>query len=98
CRELHSLPTRRSSDLGDDVAFLEVRSTGLLDLDALRQFFVALTELELVHDIARQEPRIARIFNLHLAEHLVEDDLNVLVVDLHRSEEHTSELQSRENL
>ena len=40
-------------------------------------------KLELVDDFARQELGVARIFDLHLAEHLVEDDLDVLVVDLH---------------
>ena len=70
--------------LGDDVAFLEARAAGLGDLDALsRSASLPCAEAELVDHFARQELGVAGIFDLHLAEHLVEDDLNVLVVDLH---------------
>ena len=44
---------------------------------------LSCAEAELVHDFAGQELGVAGIFDLHLAEHLVEDDLDVLVVDLH---------------
>ena len=44
---------------------------------------VALAEAELVDHLAGQELGVAGVFDLHLAEHLVEDDLDVLVVDLH---------------
>ena len=44
---------------------------------------VAVAEAELVHHFAGQELGVAGVFDLHLAEHLIEDDLNVLVVDLH---------------
>ena len=62
---------------------LKLVSPGLADANAELQGVVALAEAELVQHLAGQELAVARIFDLHLAEHLVKDDLNVLVVDLH---------------
>src|SRR5690606_25486646 len=44
---------------------------------------VFLFKLVLIHQAARQQLRIARILHLELAQHLADDDLDVLVVDVH---------------
>ena len=48
----------------------------------LHDFGVFFLELELVDLVAPEERGIARIGDLHLAQHLADDDLDVLVVDL----------------
>ena len=42
---------------------------------------VLLLEIELVDLIAPEQRRVARIGDLHLAQHLANDDLDVLVVN-----------------
>ena len=53
------------------------------DLQALGQFLVHGIELEAVHDRAGQEGRVAEALHADLPQHLRDDDLDVLVVDLH---------------
>ena len=73
-----------NSALGTTSPSLKLGAAGLGDLQALGDSqVVALAEAELVDDFAGQELGVAGVFDLHLAEHLVEDDLDVLVVDLH---------------
>src|SRR5690606_40808386 len=81
---LHSFPTRRSSDLGDATA----------DLDSLA--YSRLTQC-LCIGVNCKELNTFNAFTHHMlygvtAAATDADDFN------HRSEEHTSELQSRENL
>jgi hypothetical protein len=40
-----------------------------------------LQEVVFLHGFAFEEGRIARVFDLHAAHHLADDDLDVLVVD-----------------
>ncbi len=68
---------------GDDVALAEVGVAGVLDLDAAHEFLVLAAELELVDDRAGQEAGVADGVDADLAEHLGDDDLQVLVVDFH---------------
>src|SRR5690606_40912343 len=87
-RDLHSFPTRRSSDLGMPLG--EIRSALVRDLRS-----------------ARSEMEALLAQTVELAEQVLDGDDEDIVVtgqnrliglqDL-RSEEHTSELQSRENL
>ena len=49
----------------------------------VRQLLVHRAELELVHDAAGQQVGVADGLHADLAEHLGDDDLDVLVVDLH---------------
>ena len=44
---------------------------------------VDLLEVELVDELERQLLRVARLIDAHLAQHLANDDLDVLVVDRH---------------
>src|SRR5271157_5513006 len=67
---------------GDDVTQAILGLAVVLDLDAAHQFVVDPPELELVDDRAGQEPGVADALDAHLAEHLGDDDLQVLVVDL----------------
>ena len=67
---------------GDDVALAEVGLAGVLDLHAVHQVHVGVAELELVDDRAGQEAGVADGVDADLAEHLGDDDLQVLVVDL----------------
>src|SRR5690606_39750096 len=79
-RDLHSFPTRRSSDLGDD----QLRVDLLLDPDA------GALGARAVGRVERERARLELV------------ELERVAVGaghaLGRSEEHTSELQSRENL
>ena len=61
----------------------EVAVALVRDLQALGQFLVHGAELELVHDRAGQEGRVAGALHADLPQHLRDDDLDVLVVDLH---------------
>ena len=76
---------------------LSVSSDGLGDAEQHRLGFGGLAAL--LHDaivlvlegepvdlVAPEERRVARIGDLHLAQHLADDDLDVLVVDLHALE------------
>ena len=69
--------------LADDLTQIELRLAGVLDLDAVAQPIVDLAESELVDDRAGQQARIAHGLDFHLAQHLRDDDLDVLVVDVH---------------
>ena len=44
---------------------------------------VHLLELEAIDQLARQQLGVARLVDAHLAQHLANDDLDVLVVDVH---------------
>ncbi len=44
---------------------------------------VGLLEFELIHPGTGQQVGVARILHLHLPQHLADDDLDVLVVDVH---------------
>ena len=44
---------------------------------------VFLFEIELVYLVAPEQRRVARVGDLHLAQHLAHDDFDVFVVDLH---------------
>src|SRR5690606_41326241 len=91
--DLHSFPTRRSSDLRNHSDAVIDRA----DMDAQRTSVAVLR----VHDgdsaLRPIEGLIGRVFARYYATTAL--DAGILV-DLHhqRSEEHTSELQSRENL
>ncbi len=60
---------RRAARLGDD--------------DLLPHRRVGDLEAAAIDDFARQERRVAVVFDLHLPQHLRQDDLDVLVVDRH---------------
>src|SRR5690606_41713519 len=97
-RTLLSFPTRRSSDLAEEACFLPVRKVPagpshlLGKHDVRRQVAVAaFQKAERAADVRAFDPAGEQSAGLH---HLVPG-----VVDRGgRSEEHTSELQSRENL
>jgi hypothetical protein len=55
------------------------RLLALLLLDAR----VLLLEDDLVHELAGQELGVAGVLDAHLLQHLPDDQLDVLVVDLH---------------
>src|SRR5205807_8016377 len=93
---LHSFPTRRSSDL---------------PLAEILELPVALHRVELALDHLPRQPvwRLVReplagpnLAHLHVAERVADQRPSLLVsldhLELHRSEEHTSELQSPCNL
>ena len=44
---------------------------------------VHVHELPLVDDLILEETGVSRVLDLHLVHHLADDDLEVLVVDLH---------------
>src|SRR5690606_41014261 len=89
-RRLHSFPTRRSSDLdaalfGDERRHLRRHPKSEGDLLA---GFLATDDLGQAIDMARHD----------MPAQLVPDLQRAFEIDAPRSEEHTSELQSRENL
>ena len=51
--------------------------------DLVLQRLVLLFEPELVDVVTFEEPRVAGVDDSHLLHHLADDDLDVLVVDLH---------------
>src|SRR3546814_4554306 len=71
-------------------------------LAVLRQLGVIFHHLQIIELFGRQQRRVPAVGDLDLLQHLANDHLDMLVVDLHalqtinflRSEEHTSELQS----
>ena len=67
--------------LGNDRARLEFAVSLFGDLQAPGQVLVHLAELEFVHHAAGQQAGVADAFDPHLAQHLRDDDLDVLVVD-----------------
>ncbi len=66
----------------DDLADAQAGIPGLIDADHLGERFVAVTETELIDDFAGEELRIAGVLDLHLPQHLRNDDFDVLVADL----------------
>src|SRR5690606_40454622 len=92
-RDLHSFPTRRSSDLG--LLLRQVRGALFLEGGIVAGIELRLAMLD-VHDAldgAVQELAVVR--NHQQGARVVAQPL---LQPQHRSEEHTSELQSRENL
>src|SRR5690606_39679388 len=96
-RDLHSFPTRRSSDLKMKINILSIFLVFLMTTGAVAQ----------VDRSKQPEPGPAPKINLGEPESFtLKNGLRVMVVENHklprvtasRSEEHTSELQSRENL
>src|SRR5690606_42162244 len=86
-RALHSFPTRRSSDLHADMPLERAWSAAVH----------AVTELPAAGSIAIIVQReFSEPVTLAFVEETVASKAHCL--GLHRSEEHTSELQSRENL
>src|SRR5690606_41410361 len=82
-RGLHSFPTRRSSDLYDDmynISGLEIKSHPLF----------------LNSDVIHLHNTYGRYFSTFELPRLT--SMKPFIKTMHRSEEHTSELQSRENL
>ena len=69
--------------LQHDVAFLELGAAGFYDFDTLAGQVVTGAEAEFVRDFAGEELGVAGVFDLYLTQHLVQDDFDVLVVDLH---------------
>src|SRR5690606_41686445 len=92
---VHSSRTRRSSDLGDTLPVTHDGGpeTAALGVHALEQ---VLDDLLLVAARGAVDPGLVALFELVA---LVDQQGHVAaVVDHQRSEEHTSELQSRENI
>src|SRR5690606_41419459 len=89
CRDLHSFPTRRSSDLGYRFGF--AFTAGSDQIQQAFYFGVVVNHLTIeanVNQIVRVKPVV-----------LIDVYFRVTVTQgEYRSEEHTSELQSRENL
>ena len=67
--------------LGNDRSSRIIAVAGACDLDAIAKFLVGFAELESVHHQTRQQVRVARILDLHLAKHAGDDDFTVLVVN-----------------
>src|SRR5690606_40275456 len=92
-RHLHSFPTRRSSDLAAEQPLPEPRLVGLVRGRALLVVGVGLVAIARL--VRQREPRdegeAARARAVRIGAVRAFDPLP-------RSEEHTSELQSRENL
>src|SRR5690606_41736375 len=90
--DLHSLPTRRSSDL-EVIAELETRFRGSpAELLAQRVAEEPGTLRDLARDLEFDEGTALEAARTALAEGRLRS------IGANRSEEHTSELQSRENL
>src|SRR5690606_41124586 len=92
--ELHSFPTRRSSDLENPYYNFIVVSTDLSqlsssDLNALDRINSTVRDLSVDYNI---RAILATASSSDQVDHINDQ------MDLVRSEEHTSELQSRENL
>src|SRR5690606_41337223 len=87
-RVLHSFPTRRSSDLRLEFAFEFKRWYDIKRWDILEEVFATEKSLE-PHTV---NPTRDYLFPIPQRE------VDVTGFDQNRSEEHTSELQSRENL
>src|SRR5690606_41983346 len=90
---LHALPTRRSSDLGDGTACMIQTSQGRLqDRRPLSIIDIGSNSIRLVvYEGVARSPTV--LFNEKMLAGLGRG-----IVSTGRSEEHTSELQSRENL
>src|SRR5690606_41028369 len=89
--DLHSFPTRRSSDLASD------NPVAISFGERLRQFFQNEEYARLVNRTPEQV-RLVLAEHAQILESILLGNLDRLRSVLVRSEEHTSELQSRENL
>src|SRR5690606_39487827 len=93
-RNLHSFPTRRSSDL----AMAVIPQPGTNYIDIANSFYERFEQLknEVPSDIKME---VAMDNTLFIKRSVLEvGETIVIALILVRSEEHTSELQSRENL
>src|SRR5690606_41923824 len=96
-REPNSFPTRRSSDLRSidwNIRIMTFKPTTLSTTTLARAYQVAGVP---VPKTLRPSPVLAAIRDLPTVE-AVEREIVAALQDVNRSEEHTSELQSRENL
>src|SRR5690606_42139012 len=93
-RRLLSFPTRRSSDLPMDERSLKSRPRG----QAKKPVEPPVERQEIRADSVDFWRDLARAGSESCADELSPDDLSKLHVAQPRSEEHTSELQSREHL
>src|SRR5690606_40373740 len=96
-QSLHSSPTRRSSDLA------VLRRWGVTDCERVDRRALTRSLTRLQHDEAAPAPDLSRLIRHIRARYhrtLIEviGDAVSLATACERSEEHTSELQSRENL
>src|SRR5690606_40466015 len=89
-RDLHSFPTRRSSDLADFQNFSDKDGLQLFER-VIQQTNTWGTPENLMYVVGATRGEAFQIIRKHAPEHF-------LLVPGVRSEEHTSELQSRENL
>src|SRR5690606_41946843 len=96
-RDLLSFPTRRSSDLSEQPRQQEIRNTYLLYIANTLNFAGQPKPIEDARTILALEKALAKIS--WSAVELRNDEVRTYLVETkNRSEEHTSELQSRENL
>src|SRR5690606_40146841 len=87
--------SRRNKRLGGQRSLGDTQQYALAfgcDLGAVLQFLVFAEERRVLNLIARDKGAVAVFGDHHFTQHLTHNDFDV------RSEEHTSELQSRENL
>src|SRR5206468_7624281 len=93
--DLHSFPTRRSSDLAATYDRLGIQAH-----PPFQEGGVGAAEVVIVVEIAFHEfPRLqGRILAVQSTLHCIADDEGVTARAVVRSEEHTSELQSRSDL
>src|SRR5690606_41729959 len=89
---LHSFPTRRSSDLD----YIHLPSA-VLKHERMRRFFARITLLWAFVLLANSAVSIWLLLQQSIGTHLLVGPY-LLIRTTARSEEHTSELQSRENL
>src|SRR5690606_41767810 len=94
-RVVRSLPTRRSSDLVEVIVYPEDFEMCEASLAAAEDSNQVKTNVKILQNWAIREPR-GEERRLHL--HFLHRPVEVLGTDRVRSEEHTSELQSREKL
>src|SRR5690606_41887097 len=87
-QDLHSFPTRRSSDLGIALS----RASEIVEAEDLSGLMAALRSLTLSEEQAFLVVQCLR------PERFEQTRATARFLDAFRSEEHTSELQSRENL
>src|SRR5690606_39751800 len=90
-RDLHSFPTRRSSDLTDSEGFFVAARRGTLFLDEIAELPPVL-QAKLLRSL--QEREVVPVGS----SRPIEWHARIVCATNVRSEEHTSELQSRENL
>src|SRR5690606_41940525 len=95
-RHLHSFPTRRSSDLKDYSYFSTSATFGPISILAGRHKMDDGNPVHLDLSYAYNDRLCFTISKFVANSNNIEHDANFVVS--YRSEEHTSELQSRENL